>query len=196
MSAVNHHEASNGNLRYFEGRRIKSEYQGFQTEILNPLSKIPNKIWLHGNHELWIERNIDKLPNAQGYWEIENNLDLHEWKQIRYGSAVNIGKMYFTHGVYCNEFHAKKTAFDWTRNIFYGHNHSFQVYTKITPANNEPHLGMSIPCACKRNPGYKHNKPDAWLNGFLLFYVLNNGNFNAYPVISTNGNFILNGRVY
>jgi hypothetical protein len=82
------------------------------------------------------------------------------------------------------------------KNIFYGHMHTAQSFARITPIDNEAHIGVSVPCACSLNPEYRKDMPNAWMGGFLVFYVLPNGNFNAYTVIATKGSFVLNGKLY
>ena len=52
-------------------------------------------------------------------------------------------------------------------------------------------------CGCALNPHYRRHAPNSWLNGFGVFYVYPNGNFQLYPVISVDGTFIApNGRIY
>jgi hypothetical protein len=73
--------------------------------------------------------------------------------------------------------------------MVYGHGHTYQAHTNITPIDSEAHTAVQIPCACDLNPHYRINKPNAWLNGFAVFYVQPDGSFNLYPVISIGGEF-------
>jgi len=196
MDAVDHWMHEQKRTRKMEGKRILAEYNGFKEEILNPLEKILpkdcRKIWLNGNHEEWMELAIDKITQGEGYWEIENNLHLKErgWETYKYGKYAKVGKLYFIHGQYTNLAHAKKTVNVYEKNVVYGHIHSPQVFTKITPVENEPHTGMSVPCGCKMNPDFMRNRPHSWVNGFLVFYFTKKI-FSLFPVISIfDGKFI------
>lgn len=200
MKELSHWIHGKGDMRTLEGKRIKGEYTQFQEGILDPLCGILNKRcekhFLLGNHEDWAEQAIDRNPQGEGYWEVENNLKLKDWTVYPLNKVCTIGKMHFIHGTYTNDAHAKKHVTNYENNIFYGHVHDHQSYTKVTPLNNEAHIGMSIPCACTLNPDYMRNKPNKWVNGFLIFTVFPEGNFTAHPIISHNGKFEYNGKVY
>jgi len=202
MNAVDLWLHEKGLVRQLEGKRILEEYKGFEKHVLKPLEdllpKECRKIWLTGNHEDWINLAIDRNPQGEGYWEIERNLELseHNWEVYETGQVAKIGKVYFAHGQYTNQYHARKTVEVYERNIVYSHTHTYQVYVKTSAIDNEPHIGMCVPVACKRNPDYKRNQPNSWVNGFLVFYIQENGNFNLYPVVSVKNHFVLpNGKV-
>ena len=195
MVAVDHWLHDKGMARKLEGKRVLGEYGGFLKVILNPLGEIlkPNcrKIWLNGNHENWIELAIDRNPQGEGYWEIENNLHLKRkgWNVIPYGKFAKVGRLYLIHGQYTNIYHARKTVDVFERSVLYGHGHTYQIFTKMTPVGNEAHSGIAIPCACGLNPDYRGNKPSAWVNGFVEFFIQPNGNFNVYPIVAIDGHF-------
>lgn len=195
MSAVNHWLNDKGKVRQLEGKRVQAEYKGFSRGILDPLNSVlqPScrRIWLDGNHENWIEQAIDKNPQGEGYWEIENNLHLAAtgWEVYAYGKFAKVGKLYLTHGQYTNIYHARKMVEVFEKSVMYGHDHTYQIFTKVTPVDNEAHSGIAVPCACGLNPSYQGNKPSAWVNGFVEFFVQPNGNFNAYPIVAFNGHF-------
>lgn len=200
MTAVNHWLHEEGRIRELEGKRVKADYESFNKDILIPLKKVLprgcRKIWLNGNHEDWITLAIDQNPQGEGYWEIEKNLDLDDWEFYKYGKFARVGKIYIIHGQYTNQYHSKKTVDIFEKNILYGHNHTLQIHTKITPVGNEAHSGISVPCACDANPDYMRNKPSAWVNGFVVFYIMPDGNFNIYPIVATKGHFVFNGKFY
>jgi len=196
MDAVDHWMEDHKKVRQMEGKRVLAEYEGFKKEMLNPLEKaLPKgcrKIWLDGNHEAWMELAIDKNPNGEGYWEVENNLHLKErgWETYKYGEYAKVGKILFIHGQYTNQGHAKKTVNVYEKNVVYGHDHAPQLFTKITPVENEPHTGMALPCGCEMNPHFMRNRPHAWVNGFLVFYFTKKI-FSLFPVTSIfDGKFI------
>lgn len=199
MTEFSHWIHAKGDLRKLEGKRIKAEYDGFNEEILEPLNELLRgceKHYLEGNHENWAYQAIDRNPQGEGYWEPENNLNLKGWTVYKENEIAKIGKMHFIHGVYTNDAHAKKTVNAYESNIFYGHCHDAQSYTKVTPIHNEAHIGMSVPCACHLNPDYMRNKPHKWVNGFLIFEIYPDGNFTAHPIIAVDGSFSYGGKFY
>lgn len=199
MVSVSHWLHDKGDRRHLEGKRLRLEYDDFQSEILDKL-KLPDycrKIFMLGNHEQWLEKYIDKIPELEGFAEIEKCLKLEDWEIIPYRQLAKVGKIYFHHGEYTTTHHAKKMVETFEHNIVYGHIHSYQVYTKITQINCEAHSAISMPCACDMNPDYNRDRPSAWVNGFGVFYIQPNGNFNIYPVISSKGHFVfVNGKFY
>ena len=68
-----------------EGKRLKSEYLGFDSEIKSPIETIISSdsklYWLDGNHEDRIRRLIESDPQYEGFIEIENNLDLSKYQR-------------------------------------------------------------------------------------------------------------------
>lgn len=158
------------------------------------ITRLRGRVAFTGN--CWIEKYIDKCPELEGFAEIERNLNLKSWEVIPYRQTVKIGKMYFHHGEYTGKYHSGKMSDVFERNIIYGHLHSFQAFTKVTPVDGNAHMAMSMPCACDLNPQYMRDKPSAWVNGFGVFYLQDNGNFNIYPVIALKGHFIFSGKYY
>jgi hypothetical protein len=200
MDAVNHWEIDKGNKRGMEGKRLRRSYDDFQKNILDEIEKVlPNycrKIYMLGNHDEWIEKYIDKIPELEGFAEIERNLDLKEWEFIPYQQVVKVGKIYFHHGLYTTKHHACKMVEIFGKTIVSFHLHTLQVHTTVTPIDGDAHSGYSMPCACDLNPIYMKGKPSAWVNGFGVFYIHPDNNFNIYPVISSKGHFVFEGRYY
>lgn len=184
-----------------EGMRLLDDYKGHNETLLDPLNEIlrPDcrKIEHDGNHELWVQMYLDEHPELKGLLEIDKHLHLDGWERYEYGEISKVGKLHITHGEYINIHNALKTVQVYGRNIIYGHGHSYQAHTLTTPIGAESHMGVQIPCACTLNPHYRRNHPNSWLNGFAVFYVYPDGDFNLYPVISVDGSFIApNGVLY
>jgi predicted MPP superfamily phosphohydrolase len=200
MQSLSHWIHDKGESRKLEGKRVKKDYDDFNRDIIDPLNAILKptceKHFLEGNHEEWAEQYIDRNPQSEGFYEVRNNLNIKDWKHYRYGEICKIGKMYFIHGTYTNDAHAKKHVNTYEHNIFYGHMHDHQIYTKVTPIDNDTHMGMSIPCCCTTNPDYAKHKPNRWVNGFLIFYVYENEFFQPFPIISVDGKFLFNNVLY
>jgi hypothetical protein len=200
MDAFDHWKREKNKRRQMEGVRVKKDYKGFQSAVLNPLEKrLPNacrKVFMLGNHEDWAKQYIDEHPESEGYYEIEHNLDLDDWEVYEYGQSAQVGKLHFIHGLYVVQHNAAKTVSVYHRNVVYGHGHTYQAHTEITPLDSDAHTGTQIPCACEMNPDYARNKPNAWLNGFAVFHIHPDGNFNLFPVIATDGKFTAPNGVY
>lgn len=201
MECISHWLHDKGNRKQLEGKRLKKDYVEFQRDILDNLEKVMpdycRKIWLKGNHcGDWVDLLVARSPELEGFAEVENNLNLKEWEIYKYRQTAKVGKIYFHHGEYTGKHHASKMVDTFGRNIVFGHLHTYQVHTRITPIDCEAHSAYSMPCACDINPEYMRDKPSAWLNGFGVFYTQENGNFNIYPVISNKGHFVFNGVYY
>jgi hypothetical protein len=196
IDALDHWALDKGNRRQMEGKRLKSEYSGYCKHVHDPLEKIlrPDcrRIWMYGNHEDWVEQYIDKHPEVEGFYEVAENIPLARdgWETYPYSTASKVGKLHFIHGEYCNEHNAAKTVKVYGRNVAYGHGHTYQAHTMTTPLDVESHMAVQIPCACELNPHYRANKPNSWLNGFCVFYVMPNGDFQLYPIMAVDGSFI------
>lgn len=214
MACVNRWESAKENLRHFEGRRIKQEYEKFDEDILTPLedsvSDKCKKVYLQGNHEMWIDVVIDKNPFLEGLLELEKVLELKErgWDWIPYITKKNngenlrgeykMGKLTCIHGEYTTQFHTAKTVNSYDGSIVTGHLHDIQSYTKVTQNKNKSDsIGMSIGCLCNKSPLYMKGKPNKWVTAFAVVYRDSvTGDFNIYPIIIKNGKFFFEGKLY
>jgi predicted phosphodiesterase len=203
MDAISHWEENN--VREQENKRLKTSYQMFDADILTPIegyvgAKCKERIFFIGNHEDWIEQAIDKLPREmEGLAEIEPNLQLEErgWKVIPFNHTYMLGKLTLCHGLYTNQYHARKMIDTFGESVLYGHTHDIQEYTKTTPVDvNDVHKAKSIGCLCNKNPMYGKNRPNKWAHAFSIVYVFPGGWFNEYTVNIVNGKFAWAGNVY
>jgi len=176
-----------------EGKRLKRDYLDFNRDVLDPLDSIlrenVERVFHLGNHEDWVSQYLDVHPEMEGMIEFEEYLHLDGWNVLPYGHTAKFGHLYSTHGTYINIHNAYKTAQVYGRSIMYGHGHTLQVHTLVTPLDSLPYAATQIPCACELNPSYRLNQPNAWVTGFAVFYVQPNGNFNLFPVVAIDGCF-------
>jgi len=189
--------------RSLENKRIKIEYTNFDKDILTPLEKMSNwkeKVWLNGNHEDWINQQLDNTPQYEGLIEPDVVLKLRKrgWVVKEYNEEYHIGKMVITHGMYTNIHHAKKMCESYEQPIFYGHTHDIQTYTRIFRGGQSlPRIAQSCGCLCKENEMvYLHKKPTNWCHGFLYFTIRPDGKFTAivFPIIE--GKFSFGKKTY
>lgn len=112
---------------------------------------------------------------------------------------LQLGKMYFHHGdVAGGDLFTKKLVTSCHRNIRVGHRHTTQVYTTFSPLQSKETVeGKSIGCLCGKAPDYLGGAPNRWMNGFLMGYIMPNGNFNDYHINIFNDSFVApNGKFY
>jgi len=195
ISSFNKHKP-----KLVEGKRLKKHYNDFQRYILTPIESIlPNtcdKYFIIGNHEYRINRLIEEYPQMEGFAEIENNLDLDNWNVIPYNRHIQLGDMYFIHGLYINKYHTAKHLSVYQNNIFYGHNHDSQSYSYSTPMQNNPKIAQCVGCMCDKNPSYMNDKPNNWINQFMYFYLNSDNTFYHYIVSIINDKAVINNKLY
>lgn len=183
--------------RKMEGRRYEKECEEANRE-LDFLQKYTKKItFIEGNHEDRVERYIDFNPEMEGLIEVEKKLHLKERgiKYIPLNELYKVGNMYFTHGIYINQYHAMKHLIRLGCNVCYGHSHSTQT-AMMNMRMLKPHQAYALGCLCGHSPDYMKGKPSNWINQFAIMYTGSKGNFNLYPINIINGEFIFNNKLY
>lgn len=196
------------NLRKLEGKRILDDYK-IANELLDRhqrLIRIHNKncqfFYLLGNHDLRIEKLIDKNPTLEGLIELEAGLKIKErgFKILdSFGKheLLNIGKLFLMHGNYIGKHNAHKMVEDYDCSVVYGHTHTHQTFCKSRFDKRDLKIAQSIGTLQKFDPDYMGKRPSAWVQSFGVVYFNQSGNFNLYPVIINNGEFISpEGKIY
>ena len=209
MDAVNHWMREKGNKKFFEKKRLQSEYDGFDNEILTPLEKsLPRdceKIFLGGNHEDWINIVIGKDPQfTEGMIEPEIKLRLKErnwewipWIKNNRRGVKKYGKLDVFHGQYTNKYHAAKTADTRSRSCAYCHTHDIQLYTKVFADDQRDfHTAQSIGCLCNLSAEYLKGRINRWVNAFGVLYLREDGMYNLYVPVIINGKFTFAGKTF
>lgn len=198
FNCISHH--NKGKVRLLENARLKRDYRGFQADILDKITEsIPKsceKYFMIGNHEYWVERLVDDNAQLEGLVEVENNLDLEDWKITSFNKVLTLGEINFIHGFYTGKYFSEKNIRVYSKNIFCGHLHTNQVFTSISPLKCLPKQGVGIGCLCNKNPYYMRNKPNSWVHQFLFWYEFADGNFAYYTPIIINGRCIINNKLY
>lgn len=131
---------------------------------------------------------------------VEDNIDLKKYNMsiVKENGIINFGHLYYTHSTYLNEYHAKKTAVSYRKCMIYGHSHDVQSFMIHSPIDShEKILAKSIGCLCNLNPSYLEGKPNKWVNAFHIAYIREDGTFNEFEIIITDGKFTSpDGRIY
>ena len=189
--------------RALDGGTIEQNYEQMKNVVLDPLYRAIGKdcgvVFLTGNHEDWLSQAARLNPNGRGFWELENNLADYEMSirpiNVPYRASKNL---VYIHGIYTNEYHAKKTVGAYHNSVLYGHTHDRQEYTEVSPIDaHKLYKGASCGCLCTRNPNYLRNKPNRWVNGFNYAYLdSKTGDFNDFFVYIIKNRFWANGHRY
>lgn len=189
--------------RKVELKRLKSDYENFDRDVLLPIEKIVGdkcqKVWITGNHEDWAQQYLDKNPELEGMIEPEICLRLEErgYDIVPLNSVYKLGKLNVIHGFYHNQYHTAKHANVFDGSVVYGHLHTPQEYVKTSSFDTGRfHSATSLPCLCDLSPDYMKNKPTSWVHGFGVVYILPDGTFHLYRVIMVGNKFIFNNKLY
>ena len=185
-----------------EGLRLITDAQELRSTLLEPLEALRGTklVYLIGNHEDWLSQLVDLHPGLEGIVGLEQLLKLGpRWKVVHQGGKYRLGKMVFRHGdtISGGEHTAKAAVIASERSVRFGHNHTWGVYTKVSDVDlTQRHTGISMPCLCRKGPGYGKGRANKWINGFGWGYVMPNGSFTDYVSPIVNNQTIIHGKVY
>lgn len=197
-----------GFLRKIEGLAIQKDYD-YANKILDRHQKIVREnnknaqfVLLEGNHEYRVERYIDENPQVRGLLEVERGLKLRDrcfkWVRCyRNGDVYRLGNAVFHHGRFINQYHAAKTVNYYGTNIFYGHTHDVQGFSKVTHGDDKTMVGQSLGCLCRYDQSYIQGNPTNWQQAFGVFYFLPDGHFTYYIIRIFKNRFVSpEGKIY
>ncbi len=194
---VSHHnQGKPGNT---EGLRILADAKELAATVVRPSERwSKHQYYLIGNHEAWLDDVIEAMPSLEGVLSIDALLGLTAWKVVPQGDPLKLGKLVFVHGdqIKGGENPAKWAVNAYNKNVFFGHHHTHQVFTKVSALDSNGHTGTAVPCLCKKNPKYGGGSPNRWMQGFAYGWIHKDGTFNAYTALVINGTATINGVVY
>ena len=183
------------------GRHISNDFE-IANKILDRHQKIVRArnpkakfVLLEGNHEERVLRWLDAHPDFNGFFDIPKLLHLAErdmkwvpsWSK---GSVYKIGKASFVHGIYTNQYHAKKMVDTESGSIFYGHTHDMMCIPRTRRDKTDLQVGQSLGCMCEMEQSYMKGKPSNWQQGFGVFHFLEDGTYTYYTPRIINNRFI------
>lgn len=194
-----------GKPRLKEGSRLHHDYESYN-QVLDAVERVTphadTVYFLEGNHEARIQLLIDEQPELEGLIEVPKNLHLkeREYKWIPQRETAKIGKLYCIHGDWKNgilpQNHTRAALQIYNRNLLYGHCHSNQSATSVSPVDTHPLQATAIGTLGNVNPYWRRNDASAWVNSFACGYVQANGNYQLYVINIVGGKFIFDGRLY
>jgi metallophosphoesterase superfamily enzyme len=188
-----------GKPRLDERFRLRQEYDVLNQEVIQRVQGVPEKIWMQGNHEMWIEQALDEQPGLEGLIEPENYLPLDDWDFYGQGEIAKLGKLHFIHGdtVRPGVSVAKRAVGMYRRNLRMGHHHRYEAATDVTPIDSQDfHSCIVVPAMAARAMVYMKNAPENHMQGFLLGEVFGNGDFQDHVMIINKNRFYWNGKKY
>lgn len=208
LQTISHHTKNQPLYRLRRG--YKNDIEGFDADILTPLHKVLpvtcKKVWIKGNHEDWERQLIEEQPELEDAINHVELLHLQEnaWKIVELGHSYTVGKLSMCHGeilsgygAQAGTFPGKKAVEMYGKNILAGHTHSPQMFTRVSPVDHtQKFQGYIAPIAGSKNPEYMRNRPNAWVNGFVIIEMQENGAFNLYMVNVIDGKFVYGGKLY
>lgn len=185
-----------------ENKRMKADYiegNKLLDEFDKRLPKNCDKRYLQGNHEAWSFQLLEEYPALEGYIEPKSELKLIERGYKVYDKLNHIeriGRLNFTHGIYCCANYVKKHIDELKTNIMFGHLHSEAVMYESSPAKEIAIAGYAIGCLCDMNPDYLKNKPNRWTHGFAVVHFYEDGYFDVDIKRIVKGKCVYNGKFY
>ena len=155
--------------------------------------------YIEGNHETRLQRSVASFhPNIHGVISIPEQLGLFDlgidWVPEE-EQPIARGHLHFLHGHYTNKHHAAKHVLEYGASVTYGHTHVPQVFM-TSDVSRTVHGAYGMPCMRSLDPSWMRGRPSNWTNGFGVYYVRPDGNFNAYQVLAFDGVFTFEGKTY
>ena len=185
-----------------EGMKLKEDYI-VGNAVLDEFDKrLPvdcDKHFVYGNHEDWYNQFIEYNPMLEGMLSPKTELHLEErgykvYKKIN--EIFQIGRLSFTHGIYCGLHYVKKHVDECKTNIMFGHLHSGRCRFESSPAKQLSIAGYAVGCLCDMSPAYMKNKPNKWTHGFAVVNFFEDGSFDVDLKRIVKGKFVYNGKIY
>lgn len=147
----------------------------------------PNCKWvmLEGNHEHRVNLYLAEHVELKGSVEVPIGLRLKQrgfkwvpcWSK---GVTYRCGNLYFTHGLYTGNNHAKRMTENFGCSIAYGHTHDVMSYPKVLRGPDKTIEGHSLGCLCRYDLSYVGQNPTNWQQAISTLYVLPDGFYNLY----------------
>lgn len=197
--SVSHH--NHGKPGATEGLRLLEDAVGCRKAIISPVEAATkgSLTYIVGNHEDWLTDLVDQIPALEGIVDVKSMLKLgSRWTVVPQGEAHKLGKLVFIHGdqIKGGEHSAKWATVAFEANVRFGHHHTLQIYSKTSAIQSNGHTGICVPCLCKKGPKYGGGAPNRWVQGFLWGYIHDDGMFNDYVSVITQGKAVINGKMY
>lgn len=203
---LSHHSA--GSLAKLENRRVCRTFsEGNRILDLFMDAAGPQcKDWhfTDGNHEDRIRRWLENADH--GVFQGDDSISLSKRLRLKergityhegYPEAgVMLGKLWVTHGRFCNKYHAAKHLDYYRHSILYGHTHAPQIQHAPALRGQQVAVGSGH-MADVNSPAMDYApRPNSWVTGFTIVYVRPDGSFTIQPLNFWRGQFTYANRTY
>lgn len=160
-------------------------------------------VLLEGNHDYraFDAGRKDIYKKFRTFLNYEKQLKLKErgikwvrsWKD---GKTFKLGNAYFTHGLYTNQYHAKKMVQNFGTCIYYGHLHDVMEMPQVQRGPDKTIVGKSLGCLCDYSQAYLKGRPTNWQQAFAIFYVFPDGFYTEHTIRIFKHRFHAYGKTY
>lgn len=147
-------------------------------ELDKVVGKKCQKLFIQGNHELWIDNLFTENKHTDKRFRPENGMRLKErgYKYIPHGTWVNVGKVYFNHGTMAKGVnHPRNMLNNHGGNLIYGHTHDLQKAAKATLGGI--YTAHSCGSLCLRDKEFLRGATTNWEHGFMTVEMHKTGYF-------------------
>ena len=132
---ISHH--NHGKPGAIEGLKLLGDAKELREALIKPVEALKPKslTYITGNHEDWLNDLQEMIPALEGIIDVKSMLKLDEkWKIVPVGEAHRLGKLVFVHGDQIKGgVHSAKYAVEaFHKNIYFGHHHTHQAYTRVS----------------------------------------------------------------
>jgi 3',5'-cyclic AMP phosphodiesterase CpdA len=160
---------------------LDMEYEA-ASEYLDQLDKVVGKkcqkIFLEGNHELWIDNLFVENKHTDPRFRPENGMQLAKrgYKYYKHGTWIQIGKVNLNHGTMAKGVnHPRSMLNNHGGNLIYGHTHDLQKAAKATlggvqTAHSCGFLGL-------KDKDFLRGATTNWEHGFMTLHTHKTGYF-------------------
>jgi predicted phosphodiesterase len=152
-----------------------------------------------GNHDIWIDQwAAQQAPFLEG-WNFREKCKWDErgYEYRGYNEVLTLGKISFTHGMYCTQNHAKKHLDAFGTSICYGHTHDVQRYSN-SRLNDGAIGAWSMGCLKDMSPEankWLRGRLTRWSHAFGIVTWFCGGNFQLDVIDIVNGRSNVWGKV-
>ena len=164
-------------------------------ELDKVLGKKCQRLFIEGNHELWIDNLFLENKHTNKRFRPENGLRLKDrgWKYYKHGKWVKVGKVYMNHGTQAKGVnHNRGMLTRHGKSLIYGHTHDLNAYAM-------PTLGgiikaYSCGSLCLRDKEFLRGATTNWEHGFMTLHVHKTGYFTPQQYSINHGTTWVHGK--
>lgn len=161
--------------------RLLKEFEA-SNDLLDDLERgLPpgcQKVFIEGNHELWVDNLFAENKHTDPKFRPENGLRLKArgWTYYKHGPWIKVGHVYLNHGTQAKGVnHPRAMLMSHGKNLIYGHTHDLCAYPMRTLAG----IIKAYSCGslCLRDKEFLRGATTNWEHGFMTLHLHDTGYF-------------------